>query len=188
MHQEDSEEQLILVDEHDNPIGQMGKEACHDGSGHRHRAFSVWVMDEQDRILVQKRAAQKRLWPDYWSNTCCSHPNVGETTNFAVKRRLQQELQMQVRDLNWHYSFNYQRPFENAGSENEHCHVYLATVASKPEANLDEISDLRWLTFTELDRDIHQNADQWTPWCKLEWEELKQMGAISANKQFAPLS
>ena len=72
------DEALILVDTDDTAIGSMSKAECHDGAGILHRAFSVFLFDEHGRLLLQQRAAGKRLWPLYWSNTCCSHPRQGE--------------------------------------------------------------------------------------------------------------
>lgn len=169
----DSDDHLILVDDHDKPLGSLDKEACHDGEGLRHRAFSVWVRDSNNRFLVQQRAASKRLWPGFWSNACCSHPRLGETTEAAAHRRLQQELKMQVSSLQWLYSFNYQAAFGEQGSENEHCHVFLAASDHQPWANPEEISALRWLHASALDQEIAANPQHWTPWLKLEWAELK---------------
>ncbi|MGH8167629.1 MAG: isopentenyl-diphosphate delta-isomerase, partial [Woeseiaceae bacterium] len=67
-------EQLILVDEHDVEIGYMDKASCHDAYGKLHRAFSLFIFDRDGRLLLQRRSASKRLWPLYWSNSCCSHP------------------------------------------------------------------------------------------------------------------
>ena len=72
----DSEE-LILVDTQDHELGYCSKAQCHDGDGVLHRAFSLFVFDRRGRVLLQQRSAQKRLWPLYWSNSCCSHPRRG---------------------------------------------------------------------------------------------------------------
>src|SRR5690606_1697261 len=87
-----SGEELILVDELDREIGSDTKSACHTGSGILHRAFSIFVFNDDNELLLQQRAPSKPLWPNYWSNTCCSHPRRGETMDQAVSRRLLQEL------------------------------------------------------------------------------------------------
>lgn len=87
-------ELLILVDEQDREIGHGSKAACHDGEGVLHRAFSLFIFNEAGELLLQQRSAQKRLWPMFWSNSCCSHPRQGETMEQAVHRRLEQELGM----------------------------------------------------------------------------------------------
>ena len=79
-------EALLLVDEQDREIGVESKQACHAGGGLLHRAFSIFLFNSQDELLLQKRSAQKPLWPSYWSNTCCSHPRAGETMEQAIAR------------------------------------------------------------------------------------------------------
>src|SRR3970282_2858021 len=87
----DSEE-LILVDEHDREIGFKSKSECHTDKGVLHRAFSIFVFNGNNELLLQKRSPAKLLWPNYWSNACCSHPRRGERMEHAVTRRLHQEL------------------------------------------------------------------------------------------------
>ena len=85
-------EQLILVDEFDLEIGFKAKNDCHLGKGVLHRAFSIFVFNSANELLLQQRSPGKMLWPSYWSNTCCSHPRRGEVMQDAVVRRLKQEL------------------------------------------------------------------------------------------------
>ena len=72
----------------DREIGARSKSECHEGRGTLHRAFSIFVFNDANELLLQQRSAGKPLWPNYWSNTCCSHPRVGETMEVAVARRL----------------------------------------------------------------------------------------------------
>src|SRR2546421_1371118 len=82
-------EPLILVDEADREIGHMSKAQCHQGGGVLHRAFSLLLFNDAGELLLQQRAASKRLWPRHWSNSCCSHPRRAETLEAATHRRLQ---------------------------------------------------------------------------------------------------
>ena len=79
-------EELILVDEDDTEIGFLAKAKCHDGTGILHRAFSLFLFNEAGELLLQRRSESKRLWPGYWSNTCCSHPRKGESMTIATRR------------------------------------------------------------------------------------------------------
>src|SRR5579885_3336120 len=88
----EEEEALILVDEADRGVGFMSKDQCHRGSGVLHRAFSVLIFNDAGELLIQQRAAGKRLWPLYWSNSCCSHPRGRETLEAATRRRIAEEL------------------------------------------------------------------------------------------------
>ena len=87
-------EELILVDRADNEIGFISKADAHDGAGILHRAFSLFLFNDEGELLVQQRAPGKRLWGGYWSNSCCSHPRRGESMLTATGRRLEEELNL----------------------------------------------------------------------------------------------
>lgn len=166
------DEALILVDADDRITGHMSKAQCHDGVGVLHRAFSIFLFDDSGRLLLQKRAAGKRLWPGYWSNTCCSHPRKGESIEVAAARRLEDELHT-ASELQFVYKFIYQAAFGELGAEHELCHVFLGRLAGKPAANDTEIDEMRYLSAADLDRELDDSPDQFTPWFKLEWQRLR---------------
>lgn len=165
------DEPLILVDSQDRPVGQLAKSACHDGGGVLHRAFSLFIFDPAGRLLLQRRARGKRLWPGYWSNSCCSHPRVGEDMALAVRRRLNEELGLEVA-LEYLYKFEYQAPFEDLGTEHELCWVYVGQTDAEPVINTTEIMEWRWIGAAELDRQLSERPEAYTPWLKLEWQRL----------------
>jgi isopentenyl-diphosphate delta-isomerase len=164
-------EELILVDENDVEIGHIDKSSAHDAGGVLHRAFSLFIFDQEGRLLMQKRSASKRLWPCYWSNSCCSHPRRGETMHEATARRLQDELNIEA-ELEFVYKFTYQASYGEHGAENEFCWVYLGRTSDRIVANSHEISATRSLTPEELQQEIDHDPEQFTPWFKLEWERL----------------
>ncbi len=165
-------EQLILVDDNDQPIGYLDKAGCHDGEGILHRAFSLFIFDAQGRLLLQQRAAGKRLWPGYWSNSCCSHPRRHETMDEAVDRRLEEELGMQS-DLHFLYKFSYHATFGDLGAERELCWVYIGSANTDPVVNRNEISSWRWIAPGDLDAELTAEPESFTPWFKLEWSQLR---------------
>jgi isopentenyl-diphosphate delta-isomerase len=167
-------EQLILVDADDNETGFLSKAEAHDGGGVLHRAFSVFLLNENGELLMQQRAASKRLWPGYWSNSCCSHPRRGETMEVATRRRLRDELNVEA-ELEFVYKFSYEANFGDAGSENELCHVYLGRVSGDVHANDHEIAATRFVSARELAEEMNDSPGVFTPWFKQEWEELKRM-------------
>jgi isopentenyl-diphosphate delta-isomerase len=166
----DSEE-LILVDEHDNELGFLSKQQCHDGAGILHRAFSLFVFNAMGELLLQKRSADKRLWPLFWSNSCCSHPRKGESMEVATRRRLQEELDVQA-DLEFVYKFSYRAQFGEHGSENELCSVYLGRTDQTYSANANEIAEARFISIDALSNELRTNPEEFTPWFKMEWERL----------------
>lgn len=164
-------EELILVDADDNETGHLSKAECHDGHGILHRAFSLFLFDDRGRLLLQQRAHGKRLWPGFWSNSCCSHPRRGESIAIAVGRRLEDELNVSA-DLEYVYKFTYQAGFGDIGSENELCHVYVGQVPGAVEPNENEIREIRYVTIDELERELAAAPDTFTPWFRMEWKTL----------------
>ena len=169
----DDSELLILVDDEDRELGHLDKAACHDESGILHRAFSLFIFNNQGELLLQQRAPDKRLWGGYWSNSCCSHPRKNETMAAAVTRRCQQELGFST-ELNFVYKFKYQAAFANLGSEHELCSVYIGQFDGEPHVNSTEVSAWRWISPAQLNRELADPTKLFTPWLKLEWQRLNQ--------------
>ena len=167
-------DELILVDESDREIGYRSKAQCHDGQGTLHRAFSLFVFNDAGELLLQQRAAGKRLWPLYWSNSCCSHPRRSETMELAIGRRLHEELNIGC-DLTYLYKFIYQARYGELGAEHEFCWVYAGrTTSGEVRANGNEIAEWRFVSPEELDREMAATPDIFTPWFKLEWERIRR--------------
>jgi isopentenyl-diphosphate Delta-isomerase len=167
------DEPLVLVDDEDREIGFLDKASAHVGQGVLHRAFSLFVFNPQGELLLQQRAPGKRLWPGYWSNTCCSHPRRGETVDKAVHRRLDEELGLKC-PLQYLFKFKYQAQFDAEGAEHELCWVYAGYSDTIPTVNVNEISALRYVSPDELDKEIADQPQSFTPWFKIEWERLRR--------------
>jgi len=165
------DEDLVLVDRDDVEVGHLSKALCHDGPGVLHRAFSLFLFNEAGELLLQQRSAQKRLWPGFWSNSCCSHPRRGESMEVATRRRLLDELNFET-DVEYVYKFCYTASFGDAGSENELCHVYLGNATGDVRPNRSEIDSVRFLSPNSLSAEMRDSPERFTPWFKQEWEEL----------------
>ena len=176
-------EELILVDEQDREIGSESKSVCHQGQGILHRAFSIFVFNGADELLLQQRSDSKPLWPLYWSNTCCSHPRRGESMEVAVSRRLLQELGFDC-PLSYLYKFRYQAPFGDLGAEHEYCWVYAGRYDGPVDANVSEIADWRFIDIKSLNGELETRPDRFTPWFKLEWARIQEdfLDAILARR------
>jgi len=167
------QESLILVDSDDRETGFLEKSACHAGQGVLHRAFSLFVFNAKGQLLIHQRASGKRLWPDYWSNSCCSHPRRGEGMAEAVRRRLGQELGLQI-PLNFLYKFEYQADYQDIGTEHELCWVYAGHSDAEPVINSTEIRDWQWIDPLELGAQLKQESHRFTPWFRMEWERIER--------------
>ena len=167
-------EPLILVDDDDNVTGYETKVNAHLGGGLLHRAFSIFLLTDDDRVLLQQRSGSKPLWPLYWSNSCCSHPRRGETYEQAVHRRLREELAVDA-DLVYLYRFRYQAEFKDLGAEHELCSVYVGKVPApvRVDVNPSEIAAWKWMRCADVDQMIVSEPDQVTPWFVMEWHRLR---------------
>ncbi|MFT7651007.1 MAG: isopentenyl-diphosphate delta-isomerase [Limisphaerales bacterium] len=165
-------EHLILVDSADGELGTLSKSACHDGPGILHRAFSLFIFNPEGELLIQQRAADKRLWPSFWSNSCCSHPRSGESLETATQRRCQQELGFTT-PLQFVYKFEYHAEFGDLGAERELCSVFVGAFDGAMRINQAEISAHRWIAPHELDAELAENPERFTPWFHLEWASLR---------------
>ncbi|MYJ96911.1 MAG: isopentenyl-diphosphate Delta-isomerase [Proteobacteria bacterium] len=164
-------EELILVDELDREIGYRAKGECHEGNGVLHRAFSIFVFNDRNELLLQKRSTQKPLWPGYWSNTCCSHPRAGESMETAVSRRLRQELGFDC-PLTFLYKFKYHAQYGAVGAEHEYCWVYHGRYSGAVNVNVNEIAEWRFVGIDALEAELEAHPERFTPWFKMEWAEI----------------
>ena len=163
---------LILVDQADRRVGHLSKSLCHEGRGVLHRAFSLLIFNDRAELLVQQRAATKRLWPLYWSNSCCSHPRRAETMDVATRRRLWEELGIRC-DLKFLFKFQYHAQFDATGAEHELCSVFIGRSDAVPTINPEEIADWRWVGPEVLRAEMAgADSSRYTPWFMLEWDRI----------------
>lgn len=157
-------ERVILVDDNDCPIGTEDKLRAHQDGGRLHRAFSVFIYDRDGRMLLQKRAAGKYHFAGLWSNACCSHPRPDETTIDAARRRVREELGIDI-DLRKTRSFTY-HAFDPASGLHEHelVHVLTGKYDGEIRPDLEEVSDSRWVDIGQLNRQTSMTPDRFTPW------------------------
>ncbi len=155
-------EMMILVDQNDNEIGTLPKLETHE-KGLLHRAFSIFIFNNQGQMLLQQRAAAKYHSPLLWTNACCSHPRLGETVLQAAQRRLQEEMGF-VTGLTPKFSFIYKAEFDNGLTEHELDHVLVGTFDGTPVINKEEVEDYKWMSMNELNKDMMVNPHLYTVW------------------------
>ena len=165
------EQEVILVNEQDEPAGVMDKMEAH-RKGLLHRAFSIFIFDAKGRLLLQQRAAGKYHGGLLWTNTCCSHPYPGEATEAAAARRLQEELGFTTR-LAGIFSFTYRAVVEHGLVEHEFDHVFTGEYEGSIVANRTEVNDY---TYEEMDRiawAISHRPDQFTSWFRIVFPRVE---------------
>jgi len=164
------EELVILVNEQDEVLGTMPKMEAHEKAV-LHRAFSVFVLNDNGEIMLQQRAAEKYHSPLLWTNTCCSHQRVGETNIKAGTRRLKEEMGFTT-ELKELFSFVYKAPFDNGLTEHELDHVMVGFYSNPPSLNPEEVADWKWARPEDIKNDIETNPGQYTAWFKIIFERF----------------
>ena len=163
-------EYVVLVDELDNKVGLMEKMEAHINPT-LHRAFSIFIFNSKNEILLQQRALSKYHTPGLWTNTCCSHPRDGESLHDATKRRLQEEMGMQC-ELKEAFSFIYKADVMQGLVEHEFDHVFIGTSDDLPIINKDEVESFRYDTVENIKADIERNPQNYTAWFKIAFDKL----------------
>lgn len=163
-------EQVILVDEQDQPIGLMEKQAAHI-EPHLHRAFSVFIFNSKGELLLQQRALSKYHSPGLWTNTCCSHPRDGETVLQAASRRLMEEMGLQC-ELREVYTFIYKAPVGEGLTEHEFDHVFIGQSDNIPQINREEVESWKYMRIDALKTDLRLHPECYTEWFKITFEEM----------------
>lgn len=164
-------EMVILVDKKNRKVGVEEKMKAH-YDGLLHRAFSIFVFNSEDKLLLQRRAEEKYHSPGLWSNTVCSHPRQGERTIQAAHRRLNEELGFNC-NLKKSFSFIYKAKFDNGLIENEHDTVIIGYYEGKINPNPSEVMDYKWIKMGDLKRGIKKNPDLYTKWLKIALKTKK---------------
>lgn len=180
------EEEVILLDDHGQPIGKADKYVIHTDDTPLHLAFSCYVFNQDGDVLVTRRALSKLTWPGVWTNSVCGHPAPDEPRENAVHRRAAQELGTDIRDLRVVLpDFQYRAVDASGVVENEVCPVYIATIASEVNANPDEVAQWEWVSVPALVEAVRLTPFAFSPWMVLQipllGEELEAAAEVARS-------
>ncbi len=164
------EENVILVNRNDEQIGLMPKLEAHEKAV-LHRAFSVFVLNDKNEIMLQQRAQHKYHSPLLWTNTCCSHQREGETNIQAGSRRLYEEMGFET-ELKELFHFIYKAPFDNGLTEHELDHVMIGHYNNEPKINTDEVENWKWMCIEDVQKDMLMQPEIYTVWFKIIFNEF----------------
>ncbi|MBK0370769.1 isopentenyl-diphosphate Delta-isomerase [Flavobacterium agrisoli] len=164
------EEKVILVNTNDEPIGLMPKLEAHE-KALLHRAFSVFILNDKNEIMLQQRAHQKYHSPLLWTNTCCSHQREGESNLEAGQRRLFEEMGFKT-ELKELFHFIYKAPFDNGLTEHELDHVMIGYYNSEPVINTEEVESWKWMKIEDIKADLEKKPEMYTVWFKIIFDEF----------------
>jgi isopentenyl-diphosphate delta-isomerase len=163
-------EKVILVDKNDNEVGTMEKQEAH-VKGLLHRAFSVFIFNDKNELLLQRRAVNKYHSGGLWTNTCCSHPRQNEKTEDAAKRRLLEEMGMRS-TLKKQFDFVYKAKLDNNLYEHEFDHVFFGFTNDLPIINPEEVEEYTYKTLEDIGNEMKTIPDKYTEWFKICFREV----------------
>ncbi|XP_014667050.1 PREDICTED: isopentenyl-diphosphate Delta-isomerase 1-like isoform X3 [Priapulus caudatus] len=178
-------EQCIVVDEQDRKIGADTKKSCHlmenINKGLLHRAFSVFLFNSKNELLLQQRSDEKITFPGYWTNTCCSHPlnfeaELALDDNLGVKRAAQRKLehelgisqdQVPLEAFQYLTRIHYKAPSDGKWGEHEIDHILFIQRDVDVKPNQNEVQSTKFVSSNEL-REFIDNSKvrgiKITPW------------------------
>lgn len=166
----EKEELVILVNQNDQQIGLMPKLEAHQKAV-LHRAFSVFILNDKNELMLQQRAAHKYHSPLLWTNTCCSHQREGESNLEAGNRRLYEEMGFTT-ELKELFSFIYKAPFDNGLTEHELDHVMIGYYNAEPIINPEEVESWKWMDIDNVREDMQAHPEVYTAWFKIIFDKF----------------
>ncbi len=165
------EEMVVLVSENDEVLGQMEKMAAHE-NGILHRAFSVFLFNDNGEMLLQKRAARKYHSPGQWTNAVCSHPRIQETFLEGAKRRMMEEMGIEA-EIEEKFHFIYKAEVGNGLLEHELDRVFVGTYNGSFRLNPDEVEAVRYISMDDLEMEMKEHPEHFTEWFKIILKEYQ---------------
>ncbi len=165
-------EKVILVDKNDKPVGEEEKMEAHE-KALLHRAFSIFVFNSENKLLLQQRAYTKYHSPGLWTNTCCSHPRPGENTFAAAHRRLVEEMGFDC-PLQEIFSFIYKAGLDQGLTEHEFDHVFFGRYDMPPKINSAEVASWKWVSMDEIAEGMEHDPDDFTIWFRIAFDRVYQ--------------
>jgi isopentenyl-diphosphate Delta-isomerase len=176
-----SAEQVVLLDETGSSVGTADKAAVHGTDTPLHLAFSCYVFDRAGRLLVTQRAVDKPTFGGVWTNSCCGHPAPGEPIAEAVRRRVGQELGLELGAVTLVLPrFRYRAVGDNGTVEYEMCPVFTATATGDPRPDPEEVEAWEWVPWPEFRGEVLSGRREVSQWCR------EQVAALPADPLSAP--
>lgn len=176
----DDPELVVLLDDDGTPVGTAPKATVHSAATPLHLAFSCHLLDEEGRMLVTRRALGKAAWPGVWSNACCGHPGPGEAMEAAVRRRVREELGVDVHGLELVLpDFAYRAVDASGIVEHERCPVFIGRIDGQLRPDAREVAEWRWVEPEPLLTGIRATPWAFSPWLVLQAEQLPALAGAA---------
>lgn len=176
-------DQVVLVNEKNEPIGTAEKLATHNANTPVHRGFSLFIFNKKGEVLLQQRSRKKKTWPLVWSNSCCGHPMLNESNEDAAARRLQFELGMHHVQIHMILPDYRYRCEKDGIVENEFCPVMIGFSDQEPQPNPDEVEAVKWIKWEDWVEEVSQHPEKYSQWCVEETQLLNKSPLFTEHYQ-----
>lgn len=171
-------EYVILVNAQNEVLGTSEKLSTHHADTPLHRGISVFLFDKKGNLLLQQRSHTKKTWPLVWTNSCCGHPTLDETSVDTAKRRLSYELgitEVEIAVILPDYRYRFER---QGIYENELCPVMTAVTNQQPTINPNEVEAVKWISWKQWLQEVENNPQRYSQWC------VEETTLLSMDKEF----
>ncbi|WP_030437541.1 isopentenyl-diphosphate Delta-isomerase [Actinoplanes subtropicus] len=169
-------EHVILLDESGNALGHQDKRTVHTASTPLHLAFSCYIFNAENQVLVTRRSLRKLTWPGVWTNSVCGHPQESEPMVAAVSRRAAYELGLALDEVRLLLpGFRYRAEWGGV-VENEMCPVFTASVSAEPRPHPDEVDAFRWMSWPDFLAEATAEGSLYSPWSRMQVTLLAALG------------
>lgn len=181
----ETEEDVVAVEPDGSVVGPVPRRLAHEGEGILHQAFLTFLVEgagESARVLLCRRSPLKRLWGGVLADTCAGHPLAGEGLAHAATRRLEEEcgLSPEQAPLSQLGHIVYREDHGDGRCECEWCAVFAGRLVSgtQPRVNEEEISEIRRVSFAELEGYREGRPEQLAPWAALALRDPQVWSAL----------
>lgn len=161
---------VILTNDNDQMIGTMDKMATH-RLGKLHRAFSVFIFNSKGELLLQQRNPGKYHSGGLWTNTCCSHPRLGERLDDAAYRRLNEEMGITC-IIDHVFNFTYRVDVGGGLIEHEFDHVFFGVSDDVPQPSDGEVAAFKYMSMDKLAIELKAFPERYTSWLAISFDKV----------------
>lgn len=158
-------EKIDVLDENGNKTGEIvSREEVH-RLGLWHKCVHIWIVNDKNEILLQKRSLQKQTDPNKWTTATSGHLSAGDTSMEGAIRELGEEIGLQVKEDKLKYLFTVKESniIDNPTKqiiENEIIDVYLIQKnmdIAELSLQEEEVSEVKWFSFGEFKKMVLEN-------------------------------
>lgn len=150
-------EYIDIFDEFNNPTGEVKEKKQAHEDGDFHRTAHIWIINDKNELLLQKRSAKKESYPNCWDISAAGHIRAGESVEQGALRELKEELGVTINKNELMY-INTIKDIED-NKNHEFAYIYLVKADKKIEEYVfedEEVSEVKYVYFKTLEEMVKE--------------------------------